>query len=221
MFNNWPPVRHDTAVQAGERTPSHQSLHSKPESSEITMKLLTFAATNSIDSLNKQLVAYASRLLEGGLVDDVEIETIDLNDFEMPIYSIDRQNDGGIPAAAQDFFAKIGAADAILISFAEHNGFYTSAYKNIFDWVSRVDMRVYQDKPTVMFSTSIGPGGGGNVLKTAAASAQFFGNDVLATLSVPSFHDNFDTTTGALSNDELDAQFKAALTTLSTITAYV
>ena len=179
------------------------------------MKLLAFAATSSINSLNKQIIAYASKLLEDGHVDDVEIETIDLNDFEMPIYSIDRQNDGGIPQPAQDFFAKIGSADAVMISFAEHNGFYTAAYKNIFDWASRVDMRVYQDKPTVMFSTSIGPGGGGNALQTAAASAQFFGNDVLATLSIPSFHDNFDMATGSLSNDELDAQFRAALATLS------
>ncbi len=48
------------------------------------------------------------------------VETIDLNDYEMPIYSIDRQNDGGIPQLAHDFFDKIGEADAVLISFAEH-----------------------------------------------------------------------------------------------------
>ncbi len=175
------------------------------------MKLLAFAATSSTQSINRQLIAYATRLL----ADDVDVETIDLNDYEMPIYSIDRQNESGIPQLAHDFFDKIGDADALLISFAEHNGFYTAAYKNIFDWASRIDMRVYQEKPTVMLSTSIGPGGGGNVLQTAVASAQFFGNDVLASLAIPSFADNFDDTSGSLSNSGLDAQLRESLATLA------
>ena len=148
------------------------------------MKILAFAATTSTTSINRQLIDYATRLLDDGLLDDVEIDTIDLNDYEMPIYSIDRQNETGIPQAAHDFFDRIGAADALLISFAEHNGFYTAAYKNIFDWVSRIDMRVYQDKPAVLLSTSIGPGGGANVLNTAVMSGQFFGYDVAASLAL-------------------------------------
>ena len=171
------------------------------------MRLLVFAATTSRESINRQLLDYAVQLLG----DDVEVEMIDLNDYEMPIYSVDREQEGGIPNAAQDFFDKIGAADAVLISFAEHNGFYTAAYKNVFDWASRIDMRVYQDKPVVLFSTSIGPSGGANVLKTAVMSGQFFGYDVKASLSIPSFHENFDTESGALRDPELDRQFRAAL----------
>mgnify|MGYP001803843157 CR=1 FL=1 len=85
----------------------------------------------------------------------------------MPIYSIDREQASGIPQQAQDFFAKIGSADALLISYAEHNGFYTAAFKNIFDWCSRVDTKVFQDKPMVILSASLGPNGGAIVLKTA------------------------------------------------------
>jgi NAD(P)H-dependent FMN reductase len=59
---------------------------------------------------------------------------LDLNDYEMPIYSIDRETEDGIPEEAQRFYDELGAVDAILISFAEHNGAYTAAYKNIFDW---------------------------------------------------------------------------------------
>ena len=180
------------------------------------MKILAFAATSSKHSINKQLIGYATQILEDTASTDVTVETIDLNDYEMPIYSIDRQNEDGIPQAAHDFFDKIGEADAVLISFAEHNGFYTAAYKNIFDWASRIDMRVYQDKPTVMLSTSAGPGGGANALRTAVGSAQFFGNNVVADLAVPSFYDNFDATTQTLTNRELDSEFRVALTALST-----
>jgi NAD(P)H-dependent FMN reductase len=179
------------------------------------MKILAFAATSSKHSINKQLVGYATRILEDQPDLDVTVETIDLNDYEMPIYSIDRQNEGGIPQAAHDFFEKIGQADAVLISFAEHNGFYTAAYKNLFDWASRIDMRVYQDKPTVMLATSAGPGGGTNALRTAVGSAQFFGNDIVAELAVPSFHANFDTATGSITDAQLDTELRAALAALT------
>lgn len=179
------------------------------------MKLLAFAATISSASINRHLVDYAVDVLCDDLGTDLDVETIDLNDFEMPIYSADRQNDDGIPQLAHDFYDSIGGVDAVLVSFAEHNGFYTAAYKNIFDWASRIDVRVYQDKPTVMLATSRGPGGGRNVLATAVGSAPFFGNDVTAHLSIPSFSDNFDTVSGRLTDADLDGQLRAALATLA------
>ncbi|MDH4119124.1 MAG: NAD(P)H-dependent oxidoreductase [Acidimicrobiia bacterium] len=178
------------------------------------MRVLAFAASNSSRSINGQLVAHATHLLEDGLIGDVTVETIDLNDFEMPIYSSDRENDTGIPEAAQSFFAKIGSADALLISFAEHNGSYTAAYKNVFDWASRIDARVYQDKPAVLLSASPGPGGASTVLDAAVTSGPFFGYDVTASLSIPSFYDNFDLEAGVLTNTEIDTQFRKALTSL-------
>ncbi len=179
------------------------------------MKILAFAATTSRKSINRQLIAYAAQLLEDGRPDDVTVETIDLNDFEMPIYSIDRETEGGIPSAAHDFFDRIGQADALLISFAEHNGHYTAAYKNIFDWASRIDKRVYQGKPTVMLATAPGPGGGTSVLEAAVTSGRFFGNDVRASLAIPRFHDSFDTADNRLTDTRRDGQLRAALATLT------
>ncbi len=109
---------------------------------EVKLKILAFAATNSRDSINKALISYAARLLA-----DEEVEIIDINEYEMPLYSVDREREIGIPEQARRFYEKIEDADALLISFAEHNGFYTAAYKNLFDWTSRLDRKVYQDKP--------------------------------------------------------------------------
>ena len=186
------------------------------------MKLLAFAASNSSQSINRQLVDYAIGLLADGEIEGVpagalEISTLDLNDFEMPIYSIDRQEAGGIPQAAHDFYDTLGAADALLISFAEHNGSYTVAFKNVFDWASRIDMRVYHDKPIVMLSTSPGGGGGGFVLRTAGHLAGYFGNEVLASLAIPRFGENFDPESGTLTDPDLNAQLRDALATLSTV----
>ncbi|WP_318457117.1 NADPH-dependent FMN reductase [Photobacterium leiognathi] len=173
------------------------------------MKLLAFAATNSQQSINRALVTYAASQVNAD-----EVEILDLNDFEMAIYSIDRENASGIPEQAQLFFDKIGQADAILISFAEHNGTYTAAYKNIFDWASRINQKFYQQKPVIMLATSPGPGGAKNVLDTAVTSAPFFDANVIGSLSIPSFYENFDLEKQTLRNEELNSQLISLVTKL-------
>jgi NAD(P)H-dependent FMN reductase len=173
------------------------------------MKILAFAASNSRKSINKDLIRYAATLLPD---DDVDI--IDINDYEMPIYNIDLEEAHGIPEAASRFLDKIAKADALLISYAEHNGNYTVAYKNLFDWASRVDRKVYQDKPIVMLSTSPGAGGARSVLSLAVESAHYFAGRVVASLSVPEFFKNFDRDEGVLINKDLAAQLKETLLSL-------
>ena len=151
------------------------------------MKLLAFAASSSSKSINKQLATYAA-----SLVADATVEILDINDYEMPLFSQDREDELGQPDAAKAFFAKLGQADAIIISFAEHNGSYTAAYKNLFDWTSRIDMKLFQNKPMVLLATSPGPGGAKTVLTAATGSAPYFAAAVKASFSIPSFFDNFD-----------------------------
>ncbi len=167
------------------------------------MKILAFAASNSFESINKRLVNYTCDLLSKKFKNDLEIEVLDLNDFEMPIYRPDREKDNGIPEPAKLFYKKIGEADALLISFAEHNSSYTTAYKNLFDWTSRIQAKVYQNKPVFLMATSPGKRGGASVLKTASDVAPFYGMDVKGTFSLPSFHENFDSSTNEIKNQEL------------------
>lgn len=178
------------------------------------MKILAFAASNSRNSINKKLVTHAATLLEGGIIDGAEVEILDLNDYEMPLFSVDREQAHGIPELAHQFYKKIGDADALLISFAEYNGSYTAAFKNLYDWTSRINMKVYQDKPAVLMAASPGPRGGGNVLKTAKEAAPYFGMQVKADLSMAKFYDNFDVENGRISNPEIQAQLESALAAL-------
>lgn len=174
------------------------------------MKVLAFAASSSSASINKMLVSYAAALLQ-----QAETEIIDINDYELPLFSEDREKELGQPEAAKRFFNKIGAADALLVSFAEHNGSYTAAYKNLYDWASRIESKVYQGKPMVMLATSPGPGGASSVLATAKASAPFYGADVKADLSLPNFHKIFDVDAGRLVDAEAQRQLETALAALS------
>lgn len=173
------------------------------------MKVIAFAASNSKKSINKQLVTYAASLLKGA-----EIEVLDLNDYALPLFSVDKEQELGQPQLAQDFFAKMGASDALIISFAEHNGSYTAAYKNLFDWCSRIDQKIFQNKPLVLLATSPGAGGAANVLAAAVNSAPYFKGELKASLSIPSFKQNFDTEKGCLKNSEIQMQLVAAIQTL-------
>jgi len=175
------------------------------------MKIVAFAATSSTQSINKKLATLAAKTLKEKFQPDAEIEVLDLNDFEMPIYSQDRENADGVPALAQQFLDKIKSADAVIISFAEHNGSYSAAYKNVFDWVSRIDSKVYQGKPALMMSTSPGRGGASSVLASATQSAPFFDADLRASLSVPSFHENVDSKTGQITSQEINDALEAAV----------
>ncbi|MBK9521764.1 MAG: NAD(P)H-dependent oxidoreductase [Rhodocyclaceae bacterium] len=170
------------------------------------MKLLAFAASNSRKSINKQLVKHAASLVEGA-----EIELLDLNDYEMPLFSVEREQALGHPDLAKAFLAKIAACDSIVISFAEHNGSYSAAYKNLFDWCSRAGQKVFQDKPMVLLATSPGARGGASVLAAATTSAPFFAGKVKASLAIPSFNENFDVERGELKNGELKAKLTEAM----------
>ncbi|MEQ8954154.1 MAG: NAD(P)H-dependent oxidoreductase [Gammaproteobacteria bacterium] len=151
------------------------------------MKILAIGTSNSRNSINRTLASYAAYLLE-----DAEVEVVDINDFEMPLFSVDREKVLGHPPEAEDFYKKIGDADALVVSFAEHNGTYTAAWKNLFDWTSRIDSQVFQGKPALYLSTSPGARGGASVLESAVESAGYFGAELVASIPVPRFQDHFD-----------------------------
>lgn len=162
------------------------------------MKIVAFGASTSSTSINKTLAIYAANLVTGA-----EVNILDLNDFSIPIFSEDLENEIGKPENAQNFINELRETDLIIISFAEHNGGYTAAYKNLLDWSSRIERDFYQNKPAIFLSTSPGAGGASNVLKTAIDSAQFFGADVKASFSVPAFYDNFDLDKNTFKNVEI------------------
>ena len=174
------------------------------------MKIIAFGASSSSKSINKKLATYAANLA-AEVQANVDIEILDLNDFELPLFSQDKEIALGQPEAAKAFFNKLGESDAIIISFAEHNGNYSAAYKNLFDWASRIDKKVYQNKAMLLLATSPGPGGAGSVLAVATDSAPYFDGQVKASLSVPNFFDNFDVENTKLTNDELHQQLLNAV----------
>lgn len=170
------------------------------------MNILAFAASNSSTSINKKFVTSVSKYYKES--DDV-IEIIDLHDFDAPLFSEDREKTDGIPSLAYDLAKKIDEADFILISFAEHNGNYSAAYKNITDWVSRIPGRkIYNGKPVFIIATSNGKRGGQSVLDIATARLPRDGAEILEIFSLPEFSQNFENGKG-VTNIQFRSQLEA------------
>ncbi|MPW35413.1 NADPH-dependent FMN reductase [Vibrio sp. B1Z05] len=170
------------------------------------MKIIAFAASTSSTSINKTLASYAAHQLA-----NADVEVLDLIDYPAPLFSEDTEKELGHSESAKKLLAKLGRADAIIVSFAEHNGSYTAAYKNLFDWATRIERNVFQNKPALYMATSPGPGGAKSVLAAAVASAPYFGADVKASLSVPNFYDAFDVQKNEFKDQQLQQQVMDAL----------
>ena len=168
-------------------------------------QIVAFGASSSKKSINKDLASYAASVIE-----DANVLILDLNDFEMPIYSIDYESDHGIPEKAYKFKEKLKNADGIIISFAEHNSVYTAAFKNIFDWISRIEKVVWYNKPMFLLSTSDGDRGAKTVLQIAYNRMSHGNPYKIPTFSLPNFKKNFDKNNGILDID-LNYEFQNAL----------
>ncbi len=167
-------------------------------------KIIAFAGSNSKKSINKQLATYVANQ-----VDDVQIDILDLNDHELPLYGMDLENDQGIPQEAVKLLDQIKESDGIVLSLAEHNGAYSTAFKNVFDWMSRIDGKLWSNVPMLLMATSPGGRGGATVLEIAKGRFPFMGGNIVADFSLPSFFDNF--TENGIKDEELANKLNDAI----------
>lgn len=167
------------------------------------MKIIAFGGSNSTKSINKMLATYASSLFE-----NAQVEILDLNEYEMPLFSVDIEKEIGQHELAKKFLEKLSTASILVISLAENNGIYSVAFKNIYDWCSRIENEVFQKKPMLLMATSPGGRGGKGVLDFAINNLPRHGGEIKATFSLPSFYTNFDVENHVISNPELDDELK-------------
>lgn len=168
------------------------------------MKIFAFAGSNSSTSINRQLVKFVLKNFPG-----TEVNLIDLNDYLMPVFSVDLEKNG-FPEQAHHFLKNIEECDVIICSLAEHNRSYSAVFKNIFDWCSRINVKVFQEKPMFLMTTSPGGFGGGNVMAEAHKFFPQFGADIKETFSLPKFYENFDAENGVI-NQELLSDLQAKI----------
>ena len=168
------------------------------------MKVIVLAGSNSSTSINKQFVTYVASIL------NKEVEILDLNDYNIPTYSMDIELKEGFSDDVNQFFKKLNEADVILISFAEHNGNFTAAIKSYLDWCSRIEYKFLKNAKVFALSTSDGGYGAKGALEGGTNLLKKFDATILDTFSLPHFSENFKD--GKIINEELDLVLKNTLT---------
>jgi len=150
-------------------------------------RILVFGASNTKNSINKQLVQIAANRLS-----NTDNLFVDLNDYELPVYSVDLEREHGVHENALKFYELIKDSDAIIISVAEYNGLHTSAFKNLWDWLSRIPLdqprNIWDSKPMLLLSASPSRRPMNNVLKVSKELFPHFGADIIADFYLPSFN---------------------------------
>ena len=168
-------------------------------------KVLVFGASNSKHSINKRFAIFAASSLN-----DVDLNIVDLNDFDLPVYSVDVQKEQGVHDSALRFYELVKECDAIVMSLAEYNGLHTAAFKNLWDWMSRIPMekpwQIWGGKPMFLLSTSPSQRPMSNVLKVSKELFPFFGAKIRADFHLPSFHHFFKE--GAIVDEQQRAAFE-------------
>ncbi len=153
-------------------------------------KILAFGASNSSTSINKTLATFTANQLK-----EATITVADLNDYASPLYSVDLEKEIGIDKKAMDFYKLINANDAIVVSIAEYNGLHTSAFKNLWDWLSRIPMEkpmnIWGGRPMFLLATSPGRRLESNVFKVSKEIFPHFGANIVADFYLPSFNHFF------------------------------
>jgi len=166
--------------------------------------ILVLGGSNSKNSINKTFALYAAEQLE-----NVVLTIVDLNEFDLPLYGIDLETKNGIHSEAKRLNGLFDWADGFVVSLAEHNGAYSAAFKNAFDWLSRVNPAIWRDKPMLLLATSPGKRGGKTVLQIAAGSFPHFGAKVVGKMSFPSFFENFKD--GKVVNEVLESEISVEI----------
>ncbi|UII75674.1 NAD(P)H-dependent oxidoreductase [Flagellimonas sp. HMM57] len=148
--------------------------------------ILAFAGSNSSTSINHKLVKYTASLIETH-----KIQLYDMTRYPFPMYSEDDERQKGFSNSLVELKNDIQRADALLISVNEHNGNPSAYFKNLLDWLSRLERKFLQGKTIFLMSTSGGKIGGANSLEVVKKMLPRFGAEIVSTFSLPSFKENF------------------------------
>ncbi|RDY61403.1 NADPH-dependent FMN reductase [Flagellimonas nanhaiensis] len=168
--------------------------------------ILAFAGSNSSTSINYKLVQHTASLVEGH-----DIRLLNLAGYPFPMYSEDDEREKGFSNSLVELKNDIGRANALIISVNEHNGNPSAYFKNLLDWLSRLERKFLEDTKVLLMATSPGKRGAIGSLEVIENMLPRFGAEIVAIFSLPSFHENYDGKT--IVNQELKEKHAAALAT--------
>lgn len=141
--------------------------------------MYTIIASNSNTSINREVATKINEKLS--------LNIIDVKADEVPIYSPQLET-AGIPKEIQRIYDLIRSESKLIIFTPEYNGYTTPYFKNILDWVSRVEHGFLDGIDVKIISVSPGSAGGASVRKILSESLPFFKANNVETYGVGNFY---------------------------------
>lgn len=170
-------------------------------------KILAFAGSNSSTSVNRKLIEHAA-----SKTSEHDVQLIDLRDFDAPVFSEDLEKEFGAPENISKLKAVFKEHDAFMIASPEHNGMMPAFFKNLMDWLSRTDGKIFQEKPVLLMSASPGPRGGQTNLANMKNVLPYWGaSAVFADFHVGLFYQVYDAVSASFTDPTKEAQLQQAV----------
>ena len=157
--------------------------------------MLVIVGSNSSTSINEQLTKAVLKEL------DLKNEFIDLKSLNIPMFSEDLERKIKSPEGILFLLEKLATHQHIFIATNEHNGTVSAFFKNIFDWLSRIQLKFLADKKVFILSTSNGKRGGLGANETLQKLVTRFGCEVFEYYAFSVFSDNFDSNNQKVTNE--------------------
>ncbi len=167
-------------------------------------EILAFAGSNSSTSINFKLVKHTVDFLK-----DNKVTTLNMALFPFPMFSEDYERENGYLNSLVELCNDIKRVDGLVISVNEHNGNPSAYFKNLIDWLSRVDRNFLADTPVLLMATSGGKRGAKSSLEVSKKLLERFGAEIVATFSLPSFHEQLHSEAGIQDKELYEAHQKA------------
>ncbi|MDT0555031.1 NADPH-dependent FMN reductase [Patiriisocius hiemis] len=169
-------------------------------------KIIAFAGSNSSTSINHAFVSFAA-----SCVSQCEVKIIKLVDYSLPMFSEDIEKEKGYSVELMMLNNELKAADGVLLSVNEHNGTVSAFFKNVLDWLSRLDRNFLDGKKVMLMSTSNGKRGAASALEYTKGSLPRFGAEIIESFAFPSFSENFSKEENKITNELLHLGFMEVL----------
>lgn len=167
--------------------------------------ILAFAGSNSSTSINYQLVKHTVSLIENH-----QVQLLNMANYPFPMYSEDYEKENGYLNSLVELRNDIKKADGLIISVNEHNSNPSAYFKNVIDWLSRLERKFLENTNVLLMSASPGGRGGVGAQGVTEQILPRFGANIVATFSLPSFKNNFDSKNGII-NADLEVSHEQAL----------
>ncbi len=166
--------------------------------------ILALAGSNSSTSINFKLVRHTAALIQNH-----EIQVLNMSRYPFPIFSEDEEKQKGYSNSLVELKNDIVNANAMILSVNEHNGNPSAYFKNVLDWLSRLERKFLLDTKVLLMSTAPGKRGGIGALEVIQNLLPRFGAEIASTFSLPSFYENFSE--NGISDETLKKEHQAAL----------